>query len=176
MLASERPARQRPGADQLRLLENFLPPLLRPLQWLTCSRRLLAHGQQMRSARLRRSALAFGMLSHTRLSDELTAAWTAPLRDRATRADVVATLKAIDRARHAGSGGAPTRTSIADALGMGAGRPDVPTALATRLAEMVPGARLEQIPESRAFVPEDQPELLAELVDGFVREPLRTGR
>lgn len=40
---------------------------------------------------------------------------------------------------------------------------------------MVPGARLQQIPESRAFVPEDQPELLAELIDAFVKERLPVG-
>jgi hypothetical protein len=33
---------------------------------------------------------------------------------------------------------------------------------------MIPGARLEQITDSRAFVPQDQPERLAELVAAFV--------
>jgi hypothetical protein len=33
---------------------------------------------------------------------------------------------------------------------------------------MIPGARLEQIAESRAFVPQDQPLRLAQLVAAFV--------
>ena len=33
---------------------------------------------------------------------------------------------------------------------------------------MIPGARLEQIADSRAFVPEDQPQRLAELIAAFV--------
>ncbi len=46
-------------------LENFLPPVLRPLQWLAHvpgAYRLIAAGGQ--SARMRRSALGYGMLTH----------------------------------------------------------------------------------------------------------------
>ena len=35
---------------------------------------------------------------------------------------------------------------------------------------MIPGARLETIADSRAFVPEDQPGRLAELIAGFAAE------
>ena len=45
-----------------------------------------------------------------------------------------------------------------------------PLSFAERLAAMIPGARLEQIADSRAFVPEDQPQRLAELVAAFVGE------
>ena len=45
-----------------------------------------------------------------------------------------------------------------------------PIRFATRLAAMIPGARVEQIADSRAFVPEDQPERLAELIAAFVKE------
>ena len=41
---------------------------------------------------------------------------------------------------------------------------------AERLAATIPGARLQRIADSRAFVPEDQPEYLAEMVAAFVRE------
>jgi pimeloyl-ACP methyl ester carboxylesterase len=176
ILASERPERVSGLVlTNCDCLENFLPPMLRPLQWL-------AHvpgaywliGQQMRSARLRRSALAFGMLSHTPLADELTAAWTAPLRDRTIRADVVATLKAIDKRDTLAAAERLREHPLPLLLAWAPDDLMFPLRFATRLAEMIPGARLEQIPESRAFVPEDQPELLAELIDGFVREPLRT--
>ena len=51
-----------------------------------------------------------------------------------------------------------------------------PLRSAERLAAMIPGARLEQIADSRAFVPQDQPELLAQAIAAFVgqqttREP-----
>jgi pimeloyl-ACP methyl ester carboxylesterase len=41
---------------------------------------------------------------------------------------------------------------------------------AERLREMIPGARLETIADSRAFVPEDQPQRLAALIAGFVAD------
>lgn len=176
ILASERPERLSGLAlTNCDCLENFLPPLLRPLQWL-------AHvpgaywpiAQQMRSARLRRSRLGFGMLSHKPLPDELTAAWVAPMRDRAVRRDMVATLKAIDRRDTLGAAERLHEHPLPLLLAWAPDDLMFPLRFATRLAAMVPGARLEQIPESRAFVPEDQPELLAELVDEFVREPIGT--
>jgi len=172
ILASERPER----LDGLVLtncdcLENFLPPVLRPLQWL-------AHvpgaywliARALHSARIRPSGLGFGMLSHRPLPDELTAAWVAPLAQRGVRADMVATLKAIDRRDTLGAAqalhGRPLPTLLAWA-------PDdlmFPLRFAERLAAMIPGARLEEIADSRAFVPEDQPERLAELIAAFVAE------
>jgi pimeloyl-ACP methyl ester carboxylesterase len=43
---------------------------------------------------------------------------------------------------------------------------------AERLAKAFPNARLERVEDSYTFVPEDQPERLAELVAGFAREPV----
>jgi pimeloyl-ACP methyl ester carboxylesterase len=40
-----------------------------------------------------------------------------------------------------------------------------------RLAADIPGARLEWIENARTFSMEDQPERVAELIAGFVREP-----
>jgi pimeloyl-ACP methyl ester carboxylesterase len=50
-----------------------------------------------------------------------------------------------------------------------------PLRFAERLAAMVPGARVEQIADSRAFIPEDQPERLAALIAGFVAEQAMRG-
>ncbi|MBA3808659.1 MAG: alpha/beta fold hydrolase [Solirubrobacterales bacterium] len=172
ILASERP--ERIGALVLTncdCLENFLPPVFRPLQWLAHLPGAYALIAQLtRSARLRRSPLGFGMLTMHPIDDELTASWTAPMRERAVRSDVLRTLKAIS-----------SRDTLAAAAALGE-RP-LPTLLAwapedriftlrfaERLAAMIPGTRLEQIPGSRAFVPEDQPERLAELIAGFVAE------
>ncbi len=45
-----------------------------------------------------------------------------------------------------------------------------PTRHAEELAAILPGARLEWIEDSYTFSPEDQPDRLAELLAGFVRE------
>jgi pimeloyl-ACP methyl ester carboxylesterase len=46
-----------------------------------------------------------------------------------------------------------------------------PRKLAERLEQVLPNARLETVENSRAFVPEDQPERLAELILDFVGKP-----
>jgi pimeloyl-ACP methyl ester carboxylesterase len=172
ILAAERPERLAGLVlTNCDCLENFLPPAIRPLQWLAHVPGAYALiGSLMRSARLRRSPLGFGMLSHAEIPDELTASWGAPLRDRDIRADVVATLKAIDKrdtlAAASALGERPLPTLLAWA-------PDdlmFPLRTAERLAAMIPGSRLERIADSRAFVPEDQPQRLAELISAFVAE------
>jgi pimeloyl-ACP methyl ester carboxylesterase len=47
--------------------------------------------------------------------------------------------------------------------------------LAERLAAAFPNARLERIPDSGTFVPEDQPERLAQLIAEFARAESRAG-
>ena len=176
ILAAERPERLRALVlTNCDCLENFLPPVLRPLQWLAHvpgAYWLLA--QAARSARVRRSPLGFGMLSHSQLPDELTAEWLAPLRRRDVRADALATLKAIDKrdtlnaAKRLGERPLPTLLAWA---------PDdlmFTLASAERLAATIPGARLEQIADSRAFVPQDQPLRLAELIAEFSQRQATT--
>jgi pimeloyl-ACP methyl ester carboxylesterase len=171
ILAAERPERLRALVlTNCDCLENFLPPVLRPLQWLAHvpgAYWLLA--QAARSARVRRSPLGFGMLSHTALPDQLTGEWLAPLRRRDVRADAIATLKAIDKRDTLGAaerlGERPLPVLLAWA-------PDdlmFTLRYAERLAAMIPGARLEQIADSRAFVPQDQPLRLAESIAAFVQ-------
>jgi pimeloyl-ACP methyl ester carboxylesterase len=172
ILASERPERVRALVlTNCDCLENFLPPLLRPLQWLAHvpgAYRLIAW--QARSARVRRSALGFGMLSHKPLADDLTASWMQPLGESAVRADVVATLKAIDKRDTLSAAEGLRERPLPTLLAWAPDDRMFPLRFAERLAAMIPGARLEQIADSRAFVPQDQPERLAELIATFVGE------
>lgn len=172
ILVSERPERVRGLVlTNCDCLENFLPPLLRPLQWLAHvpgAYALLARGT--RSARLRRSALGFGMLSHKPLADELTAAWTAPMLDPAIRRDLVATLKAIDKRDTLAAAERLHEHPLPTLLAWASDDRLFPLRTAERLAALIPGARLEQVADSRAFVPHDQPHRLAELITAFTRE------
>ncbi len=177
ILASERPERLAALVlTNCDCLENFLPPAFKPLQWLAHvpgAYALMARGTG--SARIRRSALGYGMLTHRPIPDEITAAWTAPLRRPEIRADMVATLKAIDKrdtlnaARRLAEHPLPTLLAWA---------PDdrfFAIKFAERLQGMIDGARLERIEDSRAFVPEDQPERLAELIAEFVSTAAEPG-
>ncbi len=172
ILAAERPERLSGLVlTNCDCLENFLPPMLRPLQLLAYvpgAYRLIA--QLMRSARILRSNLGFGMLTHRPIPDELMAAWVAPLRERAIRADVIAILKAIDKRDTLRAADALRERPLPLLLAWAPDDLVFPLRFAERLAAIVPGARLEQIADSRAFIPEDQPERLAGLIAGFVRE------
>ena len=159
ILASERPERLRGLVlTNCDCLENFLPraapfPMARTRSW-----RLRADRLALRSARVRRSPLGFGMLTHRPIPDELTAAWAAPLGDRAVRADVIATVKAIHKRDTLTAAERLHEQPLPTLLAWAPDDLTFPLRFATRLAAMIPGARLEQIPDSRAFVPEDQPE------------------
>jgi pimeloyl-ACP methyl ester carboxylesterase len=152
--------------------ENFLPPDFRPLQWAArVPGALTAFAQPMRLAAVRRSRLGFGLLTKRPIPDEITWGWLEPsLGNPAIRRDVIGLLRGIDK-----------RDTLAAAQKLrGFDRPtllawareDVVFKLrfAERLAGDIPNSRLELIDDSRSFVPEDQPERLAELIGAFARE------
>lgn len=172
ILAAERPERLgRLVLTNCDCLENFLPPVIRPLQWLAHvpgAYALLARSTG--SARVRRSPLAYGMLTHRPIPDELTAAWTEPLRRPEIRADTVAFLKRIDKRDTLRAAEVLHERPVPTLLAWAPDDLIFRLRYAERLRDMIPGARLETIADSRAFVPEDQPQRLAELIAGFVAE------
>ena len=157
--------------------ENFLPPAFRPLQWAARVPGLLtAAFQGTRIPALRRSPLGFGMLTRRPIPDEVLAEWVRPyLRDPGVRRDTLRFLRAID-----------TRDTLAaaprlrdfDGPALLAWAPEdrfFKIEFARRLADEFRDARLVPIADSYTFVPEDQPERLAELIAGFVRESYSVG-
>jgi pimeloyl-ACP methyl ester carboxylesterase len=156
--------------------DNFLPPAFRPLQYAAKVPGLLtAVMQGMRLEVLRRRAPgAFGWLIKKDLDDAPLAEWMQPfLSDRAIRRDTVEVLKGIS----------PRYTNEAAERLRSFDRPTMlawavedrffKLSFAERLADTIPGARLERIEDSYTFVSEDQPERLAELIRAFAREPAR---
>jgi pimeloyl-ACP methyl ester carboxylesterase len=154
--------------------ENFLPPAFRPLQWAARVPGLLTVALQgMRLDLLRRrSPMAFGWLIKHDVRGAPLEEWMRPfLSSREIRRDTVKVLRGID----------PGYTQEAAVRLSSSGRPTLIAwaeedrffkfSFAKQLAETLPGARLERIPNSYTFVAEDQPERLAELIGGFVREP-----
>ncbi len=172
ILASERPERLHALVlTNCDCLENFLPPMLRPLQWLAyVPGAYVLIARLLRSRRVRRSPLGFGMLTHRPIPDALTAAWVAPMADHAVRGDLLATLKAIDNRDTLRAAESLHEQPLPTLLAWAPDDLTFPLRFARRLAGMIPGARLEQIADSRAFVPEDQPARLAELIGGFLDE------
>ena len=150
-------------------LENFLPPAFRPLQWMAHVPGAYAVAARAGApAAIRRSPLGYGMLTHRPIPDEVTAAWFAPLRRPEIRADIVATLKAIDKRDTLAAAQKLAERPLPLLLAWASDDRAFGIKFAARLQAMVKGARLERIEDSRAFVPEDQPERLAGLIGEFV--------
>jgi pimeloyl-ACP methyl ester carboxylesterase len=155
--------------------ENFLPPAFRPLQWAArVPGMLTAVMQGMRLTPMRRLPIAYGWLIKRDFRAAPTREWVTPfLSDGAVRRDTVKLLKGID----------PKYTFEAAEKLRGFDKPALlawavedrffKLSYAERLAETIPGATLERIEDSYTFVPEDQPERLAELVGSFARDGAR---
>jgi pimeloyl-ACP methyl ester carboxylesterase len=149
--------------------DNFLPPMFRPLQWLArVPGAVNGVIQTLRAPALRRLPLAFGWLTKRRVPNDVTAGWLRPCQtDRGVRKDTAKVLAGVD---------SRFTNEAAEKL-PGFERPVLiawapedrffPLEHARRLAELFPDARIEEVPDSYTFVPEDQPELVARLVGEF---------
>jgi pimeloyl-ACP methyl ester carboxylesterase len=152
--------------------DNFLPPMFKGLQVLARVQPLLtAFVQPLRLRPLRRLPIAFGWLTKRPNSDpEVEDAWVRAFFTRpGTRGDVTRILRAIDD-RYTKEAAERLRSFDKPVLIAWATEDKVfPLEHAHRLAELLPDARVEEIADSYSFVPEDQPERLAELIAEFAR-------
>ena len=130
--------------------------------------------QPMRLAAARRSPIAYGWLSKQTIPDDITRGWVRPgLTDRAVRRDTAKLLKGV-HPRYTQE--AARRFSEFDKpvlVAWGQEKDFFPKEYGERLARDFPGGTLERIEDSYTFVPEDQPERLAELIAALAREPAR---
>jgi pimeloyl-ACP methyl ester carboxylesterase len=124
----------------------------------------------MRAAAARRTVLAYGGLARE-IPDEVTAGWIEPARtDAAVRGDLIRFMKAVDKSISLDAADRLPRLTIPSVVAWAQDDRFFPRELGERLAATLPIARLEPIANSRTFVSEDQPEALADVIRGFVRE------
>lgn len=154
------------------LYENFPPKLFayfKPVARIPGGLTVLTHS--MRIKPLRRTPIAFGLLTKSRLSDELLDDWLEPgtnnplIRKDTAKFMVGASPKQTERAaRELADFQAPTLFAWApeDRLFKIEG--------AERLAPTMPDARIVRIPNAKTFVSLDQPGPLAEAIAAFMRE------
>ncbi len=153
--------------------DNFLPMLFKPLQLAAKVPGLLhAAIQPLRFAPVRRLPIAFGWLSKKRPDPAIEADWVRPFfADAGVRRDVTEFVAAIDN-RYTLEAAEALRSFDKPTLIAWATEDRIfPREHGEELARRIPNARLEWIADSRTFVPEDQPERVAELIGEFVREP-----
>lgn len=147
--------------------KNFLPTAFRPLQVLP--RIPGAISLVSKSLRLGAVRRIFGLLTTDPIPRPLYDGWVAALQaDRGVRRDTAAVLRGITT----------RETMRAIEVLRGFDRPTLIAwgrrdrffrpSFAQRLADDIPGARLEWIANCRTFVPLDAPDRLAELVNEFV--------
>jgi pimeloyl-ACP methyl ester carboxylesterase len=149
--------------------DNFFPPMFRPLQVLA---RIpgAVNGviQTLRAPTLRRLPLAYGWLTKRRVPNDVTAAWVRPCQtDKGVRRDTAKLLVGVSsRYTNEAAKKLPgfTRPVL---LAWAPEDKFFPFSDATRLAELFPDARIEEVPDSYTFVSEDQPELIARLIGDF---------
>lgn len=152
--------------------DNFPPLAAKPLVWFAQLPGSAAVARLLtRSRRIQRSPICFGLLCKRPMEPEIVRSYLGPsLTDPAVYRDARRALRAL----------APRYTLEAAERLAGFDRPAMvvwnpedrffPLEHAYRLADLLPDSRLELIDDSYTFIPEDQPERLAELIDGFTRE------
>jgi pimeloyl-ACP methyl ester carboxylesterase len=149
--------------------DNFLPPMFKGLQILARFQpALTAFVQPLRIPALRRLPIAFGWLTKRPIDREVENAWVrAFFTRRETRRDVARILRAID-SKYTQEAAERLPSFDRPVLIAWASEDKVfPLEHAHRLAGLFADARVEEIDDSYSFVPEDQPERLAELIGEF---------
>ena len=151
--------------------ENFPPKLFRPLMKVARGpRSVKAVLGGLGSPTMRKAPFAYGWTAKHGIPDEITEQWVSPaLNDAGVRRDIAKLARAID----------PKDTLDAAAKLASFDRPTLivwgpedkffPLDHGRRLAAIIPNARFETIDDTYAFISEDQPDRLAELLHEFVR-------
>ncbi|MGZ4326159.1 MAG: alpha/beta fold hydrolase [Solirubrobacteraceae bacterium] len=145
--------------------ENFPPPAVRPmLTALKLPGALVATSLIGRLRVVRRAAFKAMPLTMRPIPDEQVKSWVAPLTDKRIRADLATVVRGIDPADTLAAGERLRGFDRPALIAWGAEDRFFPFSDAERLAATLPNARLERIPNARAFVQLDAPERLAEMI------------
>jgi pimeloyl-ACP methyl ester carboxylesterase len=145
--------------------ENFPPPAVRPLlAALKLPGALAATSLISRLRIVRQAAFKAMPLTMQPIPDEQVKSWVAPLADKRIRADLAKVVRGIDPADTVAAAERLRGFDRPALIAWGAEDRVFPFSDAERLAATLPNARLERIPNARAFVQLDAPERLAELI------------
>jgi pimeloyl-ACP methyl ester carboxylesterase len=150
--------------------DNFLPAMFKDLQVgarLPGGTWVLAQTLRIRPAH--RLPMMFGWLAKRPVERDVMDSYLGPVkRDRGVRRDVGKVLRGISK-RYTLDAGERLRDFRRPTLIVWAREDRVfPFEHGERLAKTIPNARLEAVEDSYSFVPEDQPQRLAQLIAEFV--------
>jgi pimeloyl-ACP methyl ester carboxylesterase len=113
--------------------------------------------------------VGYGWTAKHGIPDDLTGAWLQPaLSDAGVRRDVAKICRGIEPSVTLDAAAKLAGFDKPTLIAWGAQDKFFSPELGRRLAAVIPNARFELIEDSYAFVPEDQPARLAELLEDFV--------
>jgi pimeloyl-ACP methyl ester carboxylesterase len=145
--------------------ENFPPPAVRPLVTaLKLPGALVTTSVLGRLRMVRGAAFKVMPLTMQPIPDAQVKSWIAPLADKGIRADLSTVVHGLDPADTVAAAERLRNFDRPALIAWGAEDRIFPFSDAERLAATLPNARLERIPNARAFVQLDAPERLAELI------------
>jgi pimeloyl-ACP methyl ester carboxylesterase len=148
--------------------DNFPPAMFRYLVLLSRARLLTAAMQPLRLPALRRLPFAYGRLTARALPDELIEWWVRPfLTIGGVRRDARRALAGVDPDLLLDNSAHLREFARPVLIAWSPDDPFFPLDHGRRLAAIFPDARLVEVPGSRAFMSQDQPERLAELISAF---------
>jgi pimeloyl-ACP methyl ester carboxylesterase len=150
--------------------DTFPPPMFGYLRWSTyVPGAVSVLAQSMRLEAARRLPFAFGRLTKTPMDRDLVDSFVRPsIEDRAVRRDLKKFLHAISPRYTRRAAEQLPRFDKPALIAWGRDDEFFPAELAEKLAATLPAARLEWIDGAGALVPQDRPDLLAELIGEFV--------
>ncbi|MCM6772966.1 alpha/beta hydrolase [Nocardia sp. CDC159] len=151
--------------------EKFFPQPFAPLPRLAAVPGLLtALLQTLRLRVVQRSPLGFGLVSKRPAPAEIVNSYLLPSRNSAAiRADLRRFLRGVHRRHTLAAAERFPALQLPVLLAWAREDRAFTVSLAERLARDLPDATLRLIDDSYTFVPEDQPELLTELIVEFTR-------
>ncbi len=154
---------------------NFLPPVLRHLQvGGRTPAGLWVLGQTLRLRVVQRLPIAFGRLTVRPIDRQAMRSYTRPLAtDAGVRRDFAALVRAVSSRYTQQVAGKLERFDKPALVVWGLEDRIFPLAHGYRLARLLPQASLEVIEDAGAFVTEDQPRRVAELIGPFVASTAR---
>ena len=120
-------------------------------------------------ARIQRLPLAFGHLSKRPIPTSTFQSYVRPALRREIRRDLRSFLTRVHKSHTQAAATALRGFEQPVLLAWAPEDTLFPISLAERLVEVLPDARIVRVDDSRTFVPEDQPEVLAALIAEFAR-------
>lgn len=127
-----------------------------------------ALAQAMRFTPLMRTPIAFGWVTGKPIPTDVLKSWARPAQTNAgVRRDAATFIRAASPKLTMGAAMALRSFERPVLLAWGAEDRFFPVRLAERLVQELPDARLELVADARTFVPWDQPDRLAELIEKF---------